>query len=55
MSLPLDDDFAEQATQREDDQALDARENIALKEMSQVEAALRRLDLGTYGIWYCLQ
>ncbi len=47
---PLDDDFAEQAIAREDDETLDAVERTALTEMRQIDAALARLDAGTYGI-----
>ncbi|WP_336957954.1 TraR/DksA family transcriptional regulator [Sphingobium aquiterrae] len=47
---PLDDDFAEQAIAREDDEPLDAVERAALTEARQIRAALARLDAGTYGI-----
>lgn len=47
---PLDDDLAEQAIDREDDEALDALENTALAEIEQIRAAIARLDAGSYGI-----
>ena len=47
---PLDDDLAEQAIDREDDQALDALENSALAEIEQIRTAIARLDSGGYGI-----
>jgi RNA polymerase-binding transcription factor DksA len=49
MQQPLDDDFAEQAVDREDDEALDAVERAILREIAQTREALARLDLGTYG------
>lgn len=50
MQQPLDDDFAEQAIDREDDEALDAVEASALAEIMLIDGALMRLDAGTYGI-----
>lgn len=50
IQQPLDDDFAEQATDREDDEALDAMESAALAEITLTKEALARLDLGNYGI-----
>jgi DnaK suppressor protein len=50
FSQPLDDDFAEQAVDRENDEAQEALESAALAEIEQVRAALRRLDTGAYGI-----
>ncbi len=47
---PLDDDFAEQAVAREDDEALDAIERSALTEIAQTRQALARLDAGEYGL-----
>ncbi|CAN5453154.1 TraR/DksA family transcriptional regulator [soil metagenome] len=46
---PLDDDFAEQAIAREDEEVLDGVEAAALAEIDQTRAALARLDAGTYG------
>jgi DnaK suppressor protein len=46
---PLSADFAEQVTQRENDDVLGAISDSARQELSQVEAALRRLAAGRYG------
>ena len=43
-------DFAEQVTQRENDDVLGAISDSASAELAQVEAALRRLERGHYGI-----
>jgi RNA polymerase-binding transcription factor DksA len=50
LGQPLDDDFAEQAVDREDDEALDALENSALAEIELTRAAIVRLDSDRYGI-----
>ncbi|EPR11311.1 hypothetical protein M527_04315 [Sphingobium indicum IP26] len=50
LRQPLDDDFGEQAVDREDDEVLDAVEAAALAEIELVEEALVRLDAGTYGV-----
>jgi len=47
---PLSADFAEQVTQRENDDVLGAISDSARIELQQVEAALRRLAAGRYGI-----
>ena len=49
MQQPLDDDLAEQAVEREDDEALDALEGTTLEEIAETRRALQRLDAGTYG------
>jgi DnaK suppressor protein len=49
LRQPLDDDFAEQAIDRADDEALDAVEHSALAEIELVTRALGRLEIGTYG------
>ena len=46
---PLSADFAEQVTQRENDDVLGAISDSARCELAQVEAALRRLAAGRYG------
>jgi RNA polymerase-binding transcription factor DksA len=46
---PLSADFAEQVTQRENDDVLGAISDSARFELAQVEAALRRLASGRYG------
>lgn len=50
LGRPLDDDFAEQAVDREDDQALDALESSTLAEIERTKRAIARLDAGSYGI-----
>ena len=45
----VDDDSAEQAIEREDDEALDAIEHAALLEIGEINHALGRLHAGTYG------
>jgi RNA polymerase-binding transcription factor DksA len=45
---PLSADFAEQVTQRENDDVLGAISHSAQAELQQVEAALRRLAAGRY-------
>ena len=45
---PLSADFAEQVTQRENDDVLGAISSSAQAELQQVEAALRRLACGRY-------
>ncbi|MDX3910960.1 MAG: TraR/DksA family transcriptional regulator [Sphingobium sp.] len=47
---PLDDDFGEQAVDREDDQAQDAIELAALAEIELIEEAIARLEAGSYGV-----
>jgi len=49
LQQPLDDDFAEQAIDRADDEALDAVEQSALAEIELITRALGRLEVGTYG------
>lgn len=48
-SDPLSADFAEQVTQRESDEVLDAISESARGELRQIHSALRRLDAGCYG------
>jgi DnaK suppressor protein len=47
---PLDDDSAEQAVEREDDEALDAQQRAADAEMNAIRHAVARLDAGHYGL-----
>lgn len=47
---PLDDDFPDQAIERADDEALDAAERAALREMGLTRQAITRLDAGYYGL-----
>lgn len=50
LGRPLDDDFAEQAVDREDDQALDTLESSTLAEIELTRNAIARLGSGSYGI-----
>lgn len=50
MSQPLDDDSEEQVIDRAGFEALDAVENASLADIAATDAALRRLELGSYGI-----
>jgi len=49
LQQPLDDDFAEQATDRANDEALDAVEQSALAEIEMITSALASIEAGTYG------
>lgn len=46
---PADPDFAEQATEAEADEVLEGLESSALLEIAQINAALSRIDEGSYG------
>lgn len=46
---PANPDFAEQATEGEADEVLEGLENAGLLEISQINAALSRIEEGTYG------
>ena len=46
---PLSPDFAEQATQRENDEVLGAIGDSARQEIAQIDAALARLERDQYG------
>lgn len=46
---PLDQDFAEQATQRENDETLDALDIRGRQELDAIAAALDRMRSGSYG------
>jgi DnaK suppressor protein len=50
LSEPLSADFAEQATEREDDDALEGQEALLAQEIAAVKAALGRIDDGSYGL-----
>ena len=47
---PLQADFAEQATERENDEVLDALDHSIRDEMAQIQVTLQRLAAGEYGI-----
>lgn len=50
LRTPGDPDFAEQATAAEGDEVLEELENSALLEISRINAALSRIEEGTYGV-----
>lgn len=43
-------DFAEQATERENDEVVDALSEKALTALQQIEHALQRADIGAWGV-----
>lgn len=47
---PVEKDFAEQATQAENDQVLDYLGNAARNEIEMIKKAISRIDKGEYGI-----
>ena len=49
LRAPLSADWEEQATQTEGDEVLAALENSALLEVSKIQSALQRINIGTYG------
>jgi len=50
LATPLDDDFAEQAVEREDEEMLEGVERSALDQIARIDAALARLAAGRYGL-----
>jgi RNA polymerase-binding transcription factor DksA len=46
---PLSQDFEEQATEKEDDEALEAEGVMVIREIKSVRAAIGRIDAGNYG------
>lgn len=49
LRTPGDPDFAEQATEAEADEVLEGLESSALLEISKINAALARIENGSYG------
>jgi RNA polymerase-binding transcription factor DksA len=49
LAEPHSADFAEQATEREDDDALEGQDALLGREILAVKAALARIDGGSYG------
>lgn len=47
---PIPQDFAEQAVAVENDEVLDALDEVELKELKQINLALQALDRGNYGM-----
>jgi DnaK suppressor protein len=50
LRKPLSADFEEQATNLENQDALEAIENSEIQEIHQIQGALKRISEGTYGI-----
>jgi RNA polymerase-binding transcription factor DksA len=49
LRQPGEQDWEEQATQRENDQVLESLDKQALEEIEQIRQAIRRIDDGKYG------
>lgn len=49
LQAPLDADFAEQANELEEQDALGGIEAVHRTEIAEIKAALARIDAGTYG------
>jgi RNA polymerase-binding transcription factor DksA len=49
LAEPISADFAEQATEREDDDALEGQDALLAHEIAAVKSALKRIGEGTYG------
>jgi RNA polymerase-binding transcription factor DksA len=50
LEQPVSDRFNEQAVEREDDEVLEDLGAAGLQEIRMIEAALRRIEAGTYGL-----
>ena len=50
LDQPVSDNFAEQAIERESEEVLEDLGSAGLQEIRMIEAALRRIDKGEYGI-----
>ena len=49
LDQPLSDNFSEQATEREDEEVLEDLGAAGLREVRMIEAALDRIENGSYG------
>lgn len=49
LGQPLEADFAEQAVEREDDEALDRLAQVEVSEIARIDRAIERIDQGVYG------
>lgn len=49
LNAPPEKDSAEQATQRENDEVLDALNESGREELGEIHAAIARIDTGDYG------
>ncbi len=50
LEQPVSDSFAEQAVEREEEEVLEDLGAAGLQEVRMIEAALKRISAGTYGI-----
>lgn len=50
LDAPAPADFEDRATEREGDEVLEALGSAGLLEIKQIQAALRRIGAGTYGV-----
>lgn len=50
LRQPADDDWAEHATEAENDQVLEEIGGVTLEEIRQIKLALGQIDAGTYGL-----
>lgn len=50
LDQPVSKDWEEQAVEREDDEVLEGLGALAVAEIQAIEAALDRIEAGTYGI-----
>ena len=53
LRKPQNPDWEERATETEGDEVLETLDSSTLEEVKQIEAALKRVDAGTYGV--CLR
>ena len=50
LEQPVSDDFSEQATEREDEEVLEELGTAGEQEIRMIDAALERIEDGTYGV-----
>jgi RNA polymerase-binding transcription factor DksA len=50
LDEPVPTDWDDQAIEREDDQVMEGIGSVGLAELRAIDAALKRVELGTYGI-----
>ena len=50
LEQPVSDDFSEQATEREDEEVLEELGTAGEEEIRMIDAALERIEDGTYGV-----
>lgn len=49
LASPVSADFAEQASEREDEEALQGQDSLIVNEIATIRGAIDRIDYGTYG------